>query len=103
MHSRVRIQQKGKMYSSSGGSRGGVWEAQSPLIFSPNGGPKGLKKILETSPPPPPFLRVWMTAPHPLSQGLNLALSRVHKNAKLGVFYTKSFEMTPVRLGRESL
>ena len=54
-------------------------------------------------PPPPPFLRVWMTAPHPLSQGLDLALSRVHKNAKLGVFYTKSFEMTPVRLGRESL
>ena len=53
MHSRVRIQQKGKMYSSSGGSRGGVWGAQPPLIFSPNWGPKGLKKILETSPPPP--------------------------------------------------
>ena len=92
------------MYSSSGGSRGGVWGAQPPLIFRPNCGPKGLEKILETTPPPPPpFLRVWMTAPHPLSQGLDLALSRVHKNAKLGVFYTKSFEMTPVRLGRESL
>ena len=35
-------------------------------------GPKGPKKnCLET---PPPYLRVWMTAPHPLSQGLDPAL-----------------------------
>ena len=61
------------------------------------------EKILETPPPPLTFLRDWMTAPHPLSQGLDPALTRVHKNAKLGVFYTKIFEMTPVRLGRESL
>ena len=35
-----------------------------PLIFRPNWGSKGRKLFLETGPPPPPYLRVWMTAPH---------------------------------------
>ena len=40
----------------------------SPLIFRPNWGPKGPKKIffeIAPSPPPPPYLRVWMNAPLP--------------------------------------
>ena len=38
------------------------------------------KKFLETSPPPPPYLRVWMTrppTPTPLSQGVDPALTRI--------------------------
>ena len=34
------------------------------LIFRPNWRPKGWKKVFETT--PPPYLRVWMTAPPPL-------------------------------------
>ena len=46
---------------------------QPPLIFRPNWGPKGQKKFLRPSHPPPPYLRVWTTppAPPPLSQGLD--------------------------------
>ena len=36
-----------------------------PPICRPNWGPKGPKKIFFRQ-PPPPFLRVWMTASHPL-------------------------------------
>ena len=39
-----------------------------PLIFSPDLGPKGRKKIFfwrPPPPPPPPYLRVWMTARPP--------------------------------------
>ena len=42
----------------------GQGEPGSPLIFKPNWGPKGRKKFFDTIPPPPPYLRVWMTAPH---------------------------------------
>ena len=40
------------------------------LIFRPKWGPKGRKNFLGDRSPPPPNLRVWMTAP-PLSQGLD--------------------------------
>ena len=43
-----------------------------PLIFRPNWGPKGRKKVFETA--PPTYLRVWMTPPPPLSDGLDLPL-----------------------------
>ena len=54
----------------SGGSRGGTRGGPPPApIFRPNWGPKGQKTFfLETA---PPFLRIWMTAPPPLSQGLD--------------------------------
>ena len=40
-------------------------EGCAPLIFSPNSRPKGWKKFFwdRPTPPPPPYLRVWMTAP----------------------------------------
>ena len=47
---------------------------QPPLILRPDWlRPRGPKKIFETKPSPPPYLRVWMTppAPPPLSQGLD--------------------------------
>ena len=57
----------------SGGSRGGAWVARAPLIFRPNWGPKGRKKIFwrpppplvsgsgwPALPPPPAYLRVWI-------------------------------------------
>ena len=35
--------------------------APTPLIFRPNWGPKGRKKFFwERSPPPPPYLKVWI-------------------------------------------
>ena len=37
-----------------------------PLIFRPNWGSKGRKLFRETG--PPPYLRVWMTAPHLISR-----------------------------------
>ena len=46
---------------ASGGSRGGALRAAPLLIFRPNWGPKGQKKIWD----PLPYLRVWMTG-HPL-------------------------------------
>ena len=49
----------------SGGSRG-TTPLPHRLIFRPNWGPKGRKKIFGLSPPPPPpfpHLRVWMTGP----------------------------------------
>ena len=44
-----------------------------PLIIRLNWGPKGRKNLfVNTGPPPPqPYLRVWMTGPHPLSEGLD--------------------------------
>ena len=50
-----------------GGGARGAWP---PLIFRPNFFSKK-KKNLETA-PPPPYLRVWMTAPTSLSEGLDL-------------------------------
>ena len=46
-----------------------------PLIFTPNGGPKGRKKNLGT---PPLYLRVWMTGA-PLSGGLDPPLDMKRK------------------------
>ena len=43
----------------------GPGEPGSLLIFKPNWGPKGRKKFFDTIPPPPPYVRVWMTAPPP--------------------------------------
>ena len=45
-----------------------------PLIIRLNWGPKGRKNLfVNTGPPPrpPPYLRVWMTGPHPLCEGLD--------------------------------
>ena len=47
----------------------------SPLIFRANWGPKDRKSFV-WRPPPPPYLRVWMTAPS-LSQGLDPALWKI--------------------------
>ena len=45
-----------------------------PLSFGPKWGPKGAK--LFSRPPPPPYLRAWMTS-LPLSQGLDPALNKL--------------------------
>ena len=44
-----------------------------PLIFRPNWGPKGRKNIF--SRPGPRYIRVWMTGPLPLSEGLDPPLT----------------------------
>ena len=49
---------------ASGGSRGGALRAAPLLIFRPNWGPKGQKKIWD----PLPYLRVWMTGPPLISR-----------------------------------
>ena len=49
-----------------------------PLYFKTKLSPEGPKKFFGTPAPLPPallYLRVWMTAPHPLSQSLDPALS----------------------------
>ena len=57
----------------SGGSRGGGLGAR-PTYFKSKLRPEGPNKIF-WRPPPPPFLRVWMTGPPPpLSQRLDPAL-----------------------------
>ena len=43
--------------------RGMAREPRPQLIFRPNLGPRGRKHLFETG--PPPYLRVWMTTPHP--------------------------------------
>ena len=50
---------------SNSRSWGGAQGAAPPplLIFRPKWGPKGKKKFFCGRPPPPPYLRVWMTAP----------------------------------------
>ena len=62
-----------------GGSREGVWggggDPQPPLFVDQSEAQRAKKRFLETG--PPPYLRVWMTAPSPrphLSQGLDPAL-----------------------------
>ena len=55
----------------SGGSRGG---ARVPPLFLDQTVARGAEKIFFWNPPPPPYLRVWMTGPPPLSQGLDPAL-----------------------------
>ena len=47
--------------------------APPPLIVRPNWGPGGRKFFFVETAPPPPRLRVWMTAP-PLSEGLHRPL-----------------------------
>ena len=61
---------------TSGGSRGEA-RGGAPLTFRPNWGPKGRKKFFRRL--PPPYLRVWMTAPPPphLSEGLDPPLHTV--------------------------
>ena len=41
------------------------------LYFEAKLRPEGPKRNLGRPPPPPPYLRVWMTAPTPLSEGLD--------------------------------
>ena len=48
---------------SRGGSRGGARGPGPSLIFRPNWGPKGRKHVFGDR--GPPYLRVWMTTPHP--------------------------------------
>ena len=48
----------------SGGFRGGARGTRAPLIFGPKWGPKVWKQLL-LDPPPPPYLRGWMTGPPP--------------------------------------
>ena len=50
-------------FKTSGGSRRGARWTRSPLIFTPNWGPKGGKKFFWDR--APPFVRVWMTGPPP--------------------------------------
>ena len=79
------------MVEFSGGSRGGPQGARPPptLIFRPNWG-KGLKNVcLEIArPPPPPYLRIWITAPPP-SQSLDPALELIHVfcNRRVTIFF----------------
>ena len=49
----------------SGGPKGGARGA-APLLVDQTEARRAEKKFLSDRPPPPPFLRVWMTAPHPL-------------------------------------
>ena len=51
----------------SGGSRVGPWGPELPPYFSTKMMPEGLKKHLWRL--APPYLRIWMTAPPPLSEG----------------------------------
>ena len=56
---------------------GGSSEGSGPPYFQTKLRPEGKKKILET-PPPPNYLRVWMTgAPPPYPRALDLALQLV--------------------------
>ena len=65
----------------SGGSRGGARGGRPPY-FSTKMRPEGPKKYLGET--PPPYLRLWMTLPSPLSEGLNppLYLYQVVRDAK---------------------
>jgi len=57
---------------NSGGSRGGAWGAQAPLLFLDQTEAQRVGKMfLETS-PPPPYLRVWMTGAPRLDPPLGL-------------------------------
>ena len=58
-----------------GGGGGGGGPRLPPVIFRPNWGPKGPKNaFLRLPPPSPPYLRVWMTRPSSLSEGLDPSL-----------------------------
>ena len=51
----------------------GPWGPELPPYFSTKKMPEGPKKtFVETG---PPYLRIWMTAPPPLSEGLDLPLT----------------------------
>ena len=52
-----------------------------PLIFRPNGGPNGRKKLFWR--PGPPYLRVWMTTPPYLNDVVGI---RVDVIAVLSIF-----------------
>ena len=61
-------------YAYIDGSTGGARGAVAPPYFWT----KGPKKKREKTPPSPPYLRVWLTAPSPpppLSQGMDPALA----------------------------
>ena len=89
------------IFYSSGGSRRGVRGAQPPpLIFRPNGGPNGRnfffgggERIFFFETAPLPYLRVWMTAPPPLSEGLNPPL---YSHANKTHFHMKGFALSLV-------
>ena len=71
-----------------------------PLIFRPNGGPNGRnfffgggERIFFFETAPLPYLRVWMTAPPPLSEGLNPPL---YSHANKTHFHMKGFALSLV-------
>ena len=55
----------------SGGSRGGARGVRHPLFFYQTDARRAEKVFFETGSPPPLYLRVWMTGPTPLSEGLD--------------------------------
>ena len=65
--------------SEEGGTRKPSWASQvpPPLIFRPNWGPKAEKIFWGDQPPPPPYLRFWMTGP-PLDPALSVDLCTDH-------------------------
>ena len=65
-----------RYYGCSGGSRGADWWARAlPLFLDQTEDRRAEKNIFETGSPPPPYLRVWMTALPPLSsEGVDLPL-----------------------------
>ena len=72
---------------NSGGSRGGTGGPGSHPYFSTKMRPEVPKKCF-SRPPPPPFLRVWMTAPpHLLSQGLDPALLNLPQGFGLHLYH----------------
>ena len=76
-----------RVFTHSGRSRERHGGAGPPLIFRPNGGPKG-QKIIFGDRPPPPFLSKGLDdrAPH-LSQGLDPAMTHVTKRKRLCCSY----------------
>ena len=53
----------------SGRSRGGTRGVRPPLFFDQTEAQRAEKNFYKTR--PPPYLRIWMTAPLPLSEGLD--------------------------------
>ena len=73
-------------------SRGGAREAWPLLFLDQTEAQRAEKNSWVNLPPPCPYLRVWMTAPRPLSQDLDTALANVTRifirtsNIALGSF-----------------
>ena len=73
----MRMVKKACHETPSGGSRGGVRGTRPlPPYFLEQAEAQRTEKVLFGDPPPPPYLRVWMTAPS-LSQGLDPALWKI--------------------------